>query len=101
MGNWSHAVLVADAEYFRVGGKKKIKAEYLSELQPKVLKIYRHLNRKELKRLFLRIRNESKGGLNKVKNLANVAEYVGWQAFLKNKWQKAGRVRASNSHPPS
>ena len=65
---------------------QRIKAEYPSELRPKVLKIYRHMKVRELDGLFLKILDDSKGDLNQVKKLASVAENVGWQAFLENKW---------------
>jgi len=65
---------------------QRVKAEYPSELRPKVLEIYRHLKVMELDGLFLKILDDSKGDLNQVKKLASVAENVGWQAFLENKW---------------
>ena len=65
---------------------QRIRAEYPSELQPKVFEIYRHLKSREIEGLFLKILDDSKGDLNQVKMLASVAENVGWQAFLENKW---------------
>ena len=65
---------------------QRIKAEYPPELQPYVFETYRHLKIKELEGLFLKILDDSKGDLEKVKKLASVAENVGWQAFLENKW---------------
>ena len=65
---------------------QRIKSEYPSELRPKVIEIYRHLKVKELDGLFLKILDDSKGDFNQVKKLASVAENVGWQAFLENKW---------------
>jgi len=65
---------------------QRIKSEYPSELQPKVIEIYRHLKVKELDGLFLKILDDSKGDPNQVKKLASVAENVGWKAFLENKW---------------
>jgi len=40
---------------------KNIKAEYPSELRPKVFEVYRHLKVKELDGLFLKILDDSKG----------------------------------------
>ena len=65
---------------------QKIKAEYSSELQPRVFEIYEHLKIKELEGLFLKILDDAKGDLNQVKKLAAVAEGVGWKAFLENRW---------------
>ena len=65
---------------------QRIRAEYPSELQPNVFEIYRHLKSREIEGLFLKILDDSKGDLNLVKMLASVAENVGWQAFLENKW---------------
>jgi hypothetical protein len=65
---------------------QRIRADYPSELRPRVMEIYRHLKIKELDGLFLKILDDSKGDLEKVKKLASVAESVSWKAFLDNKW---------------
>ena len=65
---------------------ERIKAEYPSESQEQVLEIYQHLKIKELEGLFLKILDDANGDSSKVKKLANVAESVGWKAFLENHW---------------
>ena len=66
--------------------EQRIKAEFPSDLQPQIYEVYRRLRRRELEGLFLKILDDAKGDFNKVKNLASVAENVGWKAFLENKW---------------
>jgi hypothetical protein len=65
---------------------QRIKAEYSPETQPQVFEIYEHMKIKELEGLFLKILEDSHGDINKVKNLASLAESVGWRAFLENHW---------------
>ena len=65
---------------------QRIRAEYPSELQPLALEIYEHMKIKELDGLFLKVLDDSHGDINKAKNLANLAESVGWRAFLENHW---------------
>ena len=65
---------------------RRVRAEYSLESQKQVLEFYRHLKTKELEGLFSKILDDSKGDINKVKKLTNVAENVGWKAFLENDW---------------
>lgn len=65
---------------------RKIKAEYPAESQQRVRKIYEHMKIKEMEGLFQKILDDSKGDVQKVERLANVAENVGWKAFLENHW---------------
>jgi hypothetical protein len=65
---------------------RRIKAEYPAESQPQVFEIYEHLRRKEIEGLFLKILEDAHGDLSKVKSLANLAESVGWKAFIENHW---------------
>ncbi len=65
---------------------QRIKAEFPSESQPQVFAVYEHLKIKELEGLFLKILDDANGDLNKVKNLASIAENVGWKEFLGNHW---------------
>lgn len=65
---------------------QRIKAEYPSETQPQVIDIYEHLKVKEIEGLFLKILDDANGDVNKVRNLASIAESVGWRAFLENHW---------------
>lgn len=63
---------------------RRIRAEYPAESRPQVLEVYKHLKAKELDGLFGKILDESKGDVKRVIKLADVAENVGWQAFLNN-----------------
>ena len=65
---------------------RKIKAEYPAESQQRVREIYEHVKIKEMEGLFQKILDDSKGDVQKVERLANVAENVGWKAFLENHW---------------
>ena len=65
---------------------RKIKAEYPAESQQRVREIYEHMKIKEMEGLFQKILDDSKGDVQKVERLANVAENVGWKAFLENHW---------------
>ncbi len=65
---------------------QRIKAEYPTESQSQVLAVYEHLKIKDLEGLFLKILDDANGDLNKVKNLASIAENVEWKAFLENHW---------------
>lgn len=65
---------------------RRIKAEYPSDIQPQVFQIYEHLKIKEIEGLFLKILDDSHGDVNKVKDLAAVAESVGWKSFIENHW---------------
>ena len=65
---------------------QRIKAEFPPEIQPQVFDVYEHLKVKELDGLFAKILDDAHGDVNQVKKLAGVAESVGWQAFLENKW---------------
>ena len=65
---------------------QRIRAEYPSESQPQVFKIYEHLKTKELEGLFLKMLDDAHGDLNEVKKFASIAESVGWKAFLENRW---------------
>jgi len=66
--------------------KQRIQAEFPTESQPQVFEIYQRLKIKELEGLFLKILDNANVDLNKVKNLADVAESVGWKAFLEDRW---------------
>ena len=65
---------------------RKIKAEYPAESQQRVREIYEHMKIKEMEGLFQKILDDSKVDVQKVERLANVAENVGWKAFLENHW---------------
>ncbi len=65
---------------------QRIKAEYPPETQVQVFEIYEHMKIKELEGLFLKVLEDSHGDINKVKNLASLAESVGWRAFIENHW---------------
>jgi hypothetical protein len=65
---------------------QRIRAEFSPESQAQVFEIYEHLKLKELEGLFLKILDDANGDVIKVKNLATVAESVGWKAFLENRW---------------
>lgn len=65
---------------------QRIKAEYPSEIQPQAFEIYEHLKIKEIEGLFLKILDDANGDINKVKNLASIAQSVGWRAFIENHW---------------
>ena len=65
---------------------RRVRAEYSLESQKQVLEFYRHLKTKELEGLFSKILDDAKGDINKVKKLTNVAESIGWKAFLENEW---------------
>jgi hypothetical protein len=65
---------------------RRVKAEYSAELQPQVFEIYEHLKLKELEGLFLKILDDSHGDVKKVRELVNLAENVGWKAFIENHW---------------
>lgn len=65
---------------------RRVRAEYSLECQKQVLEFYRHLKTKELEGLFSKILDDAKGDINKVKKLTNVAESIGWKAFLENEW---------------
>lgn len=65
---------------------RRIRKEYPSDIQPQVVKIYEQLKIKELDGLFPKILDDAHGDINQLKKLAGVAESVGWQAFLENKW---------------
>jgi hypothetical protein len=65
---------------------QRIQKEYPPEVQPQVFEIYQHLKVKELEGLFLKILDDAHGDVNQVRRFANIAESVGWQAFLENKW---------------
>ncbi|MCB0119759.1 MAG: hypothetical protein H6634_06800 [Anaerolineales bacterium] len=65
---------------------RRVKAEYAPEVRPEVFKIYQRLGAKELDGLFPIILDNAEGSLNKVKKLANIAEGVGWKAFIENQW---------------
>ena len=66
--------------------RHRIRAEYSPEDQKIVLEFYRRLKIKELEGLFSKILDEANGDINKVRKLANVAEDIGWKAFLENEW---------------
>ena len=65
---------------------RRVRAEYSPESQKQILELYRHLKTKELEGLFSKILDDAKGDINKVKKLTNVAESIGWKAFLENEW---------------
>ena len=65
---------------------KRIRAEYSSESQAEVFKVYEHLKVKELEGLFGKILDDAKGDVNAVGKFAGLAENVGWKAYLENKW---------------
>ncbi|KAA0274466.1 MAG: hypothetical protein EDM79_08380 [Chloroflexi bacterium] len=65
---------------------RKVQAEYPLEKQPQVFEVYRRLKSRELDGLFLKILDDAKGDVGKVTSLANLAENVGWKAFIENKW---------------
>jgi hypothetical protein len=65
---------------------RRIKAEYSAELQPQVFEIYERLKLKELEGLFLKILDDSRGDVKKVRELASLVESVGWKAFIENHW---------------
>lgn len=65
---------------------KRIRAEYSSESQAEILKVYEHLKVKELEGLFGKILDDAKGNASQVAKLASVAESVGWKAFMENHW---------------
>ena len=65
---------------------QRIRSEYPPETQPQVFEAYEHLKTKELEGLFPKILDDAHGNVDQVKRLAGVAEGVGWQAFLENKW---------------
>lgn len=66
--------------------KQQIQIEYTPESQPQVLEAYEHLKVKELEGLFPKILDAAQGDVALVRKLAGIAEQVGWQAFLANKW---------------
>ena len=65
---------------------KRIRAEYPSDLQAEIIKVYEHLKVKELEGLFGKILDDAKGNASQVAKLASVAESVGWKAFMENHW---------------
>ena len=65
---------------------RRIKAEYSAEIQPQVFEIYERLKLKELEGLFLKILDDSRGDVKKVRELASLVESVGWKAFIENHW---------------
>jgi len=65
---------------------QKINADYPSESRREVFQIYQHLKVKEIEGLFLKILDEANGDVDRIKQLANIAEGVGWTAFLENRW---------------
>ena len=65
---------------------QRIRAEYAPESHSEVFELYEHLKMKELEGLFLKILDDAKGDATKVKKLVSLAESMGWQAFLENRW---------------
>ncbi len=65
---------------------QRIRKEYPPEVRSQVFEVYEHLKTKELDGLFAKILDDAHGDVNQVRKLASVAESVGWQAFLENKW---------------
>lgn len=66
--------------------KHRIRTEYPPESRKQILEFYRSLKIKEMEGLFSKILDDAKGDVNKVGKLTNVAESIGWKAFLENEW---------------
>jgi hypothetical protein len=65
---------------------QQIRIEYTPETQLQVQEIYEHLKTRELEGLFPKILDDAHGDITLVRKLSGIAEQVGWQAFLENKW---------------
>ena len=65
---------------------RRVKAEFDPETRAEVYKVYQHLKAKEMEGLFPIILDKAHGSLSKVRELANIAEGVGWKAFLESQW---------------
>jgi hypothetical protein len=70
----------------RGGVADRIRAEYAAEVQPQAFEVYERLKVKELQDLFPKILDEAHGDINQVKKLGAIAERMGSQVFLENKW---------------
>jgi hypothetical protein len=65
---------------------QRIRSEYPPESQTQVFEAYEHLKTRELEGLFPKILDDAHGDASQAKRLTSVAEGVGWQSFLDNKW---------------
>ena len=65
---------------------QRITAEYSAEAQPQVFGMYEHLKTKNLEGLFQKILDDANGDLSEAKKLTGIAESVGWNAFIENRW---------------
>lgn len=65
---------------------RRVKAEFDPETRAEVYKVYQHLKAKEMEGLFPIILDKAHGSLSKVRELAHIAEGVGWKAFLESQW---------------
>lgn len=64
----------------------RIRAEYPSESQPRVLAAYNRLKSKELDYVFTKVLDDAKGSPAEVEKLCGIAESTGPKAFLEDQW---------------
>ena len=65
---------------------RRIRAEFSPASQPEVLALYHQLKVKNLDGLFSKILDDARGNAAEVRKLAGIAESVGWNDFLEDKW---------------
>ncbi len=65
---------------------QRIRAEYSGGDQSQMFELYDRLKAKELEYLFLKVLDDARGNLAEAKKLTGLAETIGWQAFLENRW---------------